>query len=216
MIQISDIENIIGTKINSPTLYQRAFTHKSAHEESYENLEFIGDSVLSFIVTKYLYDKYSHEHQEGFLTKARTKLVRGTTLALISEKMGLAQWIQMDEKGLRNEWNKNPKILEDVLEALIGAIYLDLGILHAKQFIFNMLIEHPVDLDLDDNYKDQLMRLCQSNKKPLPIYKVESFTCNIYSIHVIVDDIVVGKGTGGNKKVAEQEAAKEALKIYTF
>jgi ribonuclease-3 len=130
--------------------------------------------------------------------------------------MGLAQWIQMDEKGLRNEWNKNPKILEDVLEALIGAIYLDLGILHAKQFIFHMLIEHPVDLDLDDNYKDQLMRLCQSNKKPLPLYKVESFINNIYSIHVIVDDIVVGKGTGGNKKVAEQEAAKEALKIYTF
>jgi len=80
----SSIEKLVGTKINDLSLYQKAFTHKSAlkqydeFEHSYETLEFIGDSVLGFVVTKWLFDRYESQ-QEGFLTKARTKLVRGET-----------------------------------------------------------------------------------------------------------------------------------------
>jgi ribonuclease-3 len=109
-------------------LYQRAFTHKSALKEyeqfteSFETLEFIGDSVLGFVITKFLFDRHESK-QEGFLTKARTKLVRGETLAKIATKLGLEKLVIMDEKGMRNGWNNNPKILEDVFEALIGAIY---------------------------------------------------------------------------------------------
>ena len=83
-----DIEHLVGTKIRDVSLYQRAFTHKSALKKyrglasSYETLEFMGDSVLGFIITRYLFDKYQDE-QEGFLTKARTKMVRGTTLCEI-------------------------------------------------------------------------------------------------------------------------------------
>jgi ribonuclease-3 len=99
--------------------------------DHFETLEFIGDSVLGFVITKFLFDQYENK-QEGFLTKARTKLVRGETLANIASKLELYKWVQMDEKGMRNGWNKNPKILEDVFESLVGAIYMDLGLLTRK------------------------------------------------------------------------------------
>ena len=132
------IESLIGTKIKNLDLYQKAFTHKSALKEyeqfteSFETLEFIGDSVLGFVITKFLFDQYE-SRQEGFLTKARTKLVRGETLAKIALKLGLEKLVIMDEKGMRNGWNNNPKILEDVFEALIGARYMVSGLLQAKE-----------------------------------------------------------------------------------
>jgi ribonuclease-3 len=143
IIDKDSVEHLVGTKISNIDLYQKAFTHKSALKEnedlsgSFETLEFIGDSVLGFVITKFLYDKYENR-QEGFLTKARTKLVRGETLAFIASKLGLNNWIIMDEKGMRNEWNKNPKILEDAFEALVGAIYMDLGLIHAREFILRI------------------------------------------------------------------------------
>ena len=171
LVDKNTIETLVGTKISNLDLYERAFTHKSALKEdetlsgSFETLEFIGDSVLGFVITKFLYDRYE-DKQEGFLTKARTKLVRGETLAKIATKMELYKWIKMDEKGMRNEWNHNPKILEDAFEALIGAIYMDMGLLHAKEFILRIYNDPSfVNMDsimVDDNYKDHLMRYCKS------------------------------------------------------
>jgi ribonuclease-3 len=98
------IHNLIGTKIKNIELYQRAFTHKSALKRytgldgSYETLEFMGDSVLGFVITKHLFDRHEKQ-QEGFLTKARTKMVRGRTLCEISKVLGLDKLILMDEKG---------------------------------------------------------------------------------------------------------------------
>ena len=172
----SVLDALVGTKIKDQNLYIRAFTHKSALKryenlkESYETLEFMGDSVLGFVVTKFLFDKYEKE-QEGFLTKIRTKMVRGTTLAALARVLGFDKWILMDEKGERNGWNTNPKILEDVFEAFIGAIYLDLGMIHAKRFILCSFEKVETNL-VDDNYKDQLMRWCQAEKLPLPDYRV--------------------------------------------
>ena len=171
------IEQLVGTKIKNLDLYQKAFTHKSAIKEyeqfteSFETLEFIGDSVLGFVITKFLFDRHESK-QEGFLTKARTKLVRCETLAKIALKLGLNKLVIMDEKGMRNEWNNNPKILEDVFEALIGAIYMDIGLIHAKTFILR-IYQDPCFVDMnsimvDDNYKDHLMRYCQLNNWPLP------------------------------------------------
>jgi ribonuclease-3 len=217
VITKAEIEELVGTKVSNVNVYMQAFTHKSAikqYEElatSYENLEFMGDSVLGFIVTRYLFDKYSGEHEEGFLTKARTKIVRGTTLASISERLGLYRWIIMDDKGIKKGWNRNPKILEDVLEALIGAIYIDLGIIHTKQFVFKLLDENPIDMN-DDNYKDQLMRICQSRRFELPVYNVDSQLNGVFYISVYVNSYVYGKGYGTTKKQAEQAAAFEAIK----
>ena len=210
------IETLIDTKIKDLSLYQRAFTHKSALKEyeqfteSFETLEFMGDSVLGFIITKFLFDRHE-EKQEGFLTKARTKLVRSETLADIALKLGLNDIVIMDEKGMRNSWNNNPKILEDVFEALVGAIYMDLGLLHAKQFVLR-IYQDPKYIDLnsimiDDNFKDKLMRYCQVNNLPLPEYRVVSHEDGVFFIDAIVNNQFAGRGYAKSKKQAEQHAA---------
>ena len=210
------LNTLVGTKIKNVELYQRAFTHKSALKRytdlkySYETLEFMGDSVLGFIITKHLFDMYEKE-QEGFLTKARTKMVRGKTLCEISKVLELDKMILMDEKGERNEWNTNEHIMEDVFEALVGAIYIDLGMIHAKRFVLDAFSKVQVSLD-DDNYKDQLMRWCQALKYPLPEYRLCGQTNGQFFITVVVDGMDCGSGFATTKKQAEQNAAEIVLK----
>jgi ribonuclease-3 len=214
-----EIEKLVGTKVNNLAIYQKAFTHKSALKrylltESFETLEFMGDSVLGFLVTKFLFDKYE-ERQEGFLTKARTKLVRGNMLASIARQLGLDKWILMDEKGIRNGWNQNEKVLEDAFEALIGAIYLDLGLLHTKKFVLGIFSDpNLVNMDcimIDDNYKDRLMRYCQANKFGLPEYCITTHNNGVFTISVSINSANLGQGSAKTKKQAEQIAAYEAL-----
>lgn len=214
-----EVEQLVGTKVNNLAIYQKAFTHKSALKrytltESFETLEFMGDSVLGFLVTKLLFDKYE-ERQEGFLTKARTKLVRGNMLASIARRLELNKWILMDEKGIRNGWNHNEKVLEDAFEALVGAIYLDLGLLHTKKFVLGIFSDpNLVDMDcimVDDNYKDRLMRYCQANKLGLPDYPIMSHLNGVFFISVSINGAVLGQGSAKTKKQAEQVAALEAL-----
>jgi ribonuclease III len=220
------IEQLVGTKIKNLSLYQRAFTHKSALKEyenlteSFETLEFMGDSVLGFIITKFLFDRYE-ERQEGFLTKARTKLVRSETLAAIALKLGLNTMVLMDEKGMRNEWNNNPKILEDVFEALVGAIYMDLGLLHAKEFVLRIYTDPKyVNLNaimIDDNFKDHMMRYTQLMNLPLPDYRIVGHQDGIFYVDVYVNEQFMGRGHAKSKKQAEQLAARaffEQLKNY--
>jgi|TARA_B110000259_G_scaffold85497_1_gene99688 ribonuclease-3 len=222
------IEHLVGTKIKNLDLYQKAFTHKSALKEyeklneSFETLEFIGDSVLGFVITKFLFDQYE-SRQEGFLTKARTKLVRGETLARIAKILGLEHIVIMDEKGMRNGWNNNPKILEDVFEALIGAIYMDLGLLHAKEFVLRIYNDPKyIDMNLimiDDNFKDHLMRYCQLNNLQLPEYRVSAHHEGIFYIDIFVNGQFMSRGTAKSKKQAEQNAAKlffDQLKSYNL
>ena len=210
------VNALVGTKVKSMELYQRAFTHKSALKRysgltgSYETLEFMGDSVLGFIITKHLFDLHEKE-QEGFLTKARTKMVRGKTLCEISQVLGLDKLILMDEKGERNGWNTNEHIMEDVFEALVGAIYLDLGMVHAKKFVLESFTRVKTSL-VDDNYKDQLMRWCQALKYPLPDYQVTGQINGQFFISVFVDGMNCGSGFASTKKQAEQNAAQIVLK----
>jgi ribonuclease-3 len=211
------LDSLVGTKIKNIELYQRAFTHKSALKRysgltgSYETLEFMGDSVLGFIITKHLFDLHEKE-QEGFLTKARTKMVRGKTLCEISKVLDLDKMILMDEKGERNGWNTNEHIMEDVFEAIVGAIYLDLGMVHAKNFVLKSFTKVKTSL-IDDNYKDQLMRWCQALKYPLPEYRLDSqFSNGQFFITVIVNGMECGSGFASTKKQSEQNAAEIVLK----
>jgi len=224
-------EQLVGTKIKDLNLYQKAFTHKSALKEykqfteSFETLEFIGDSVLGFVITKFLFDRYE-SRQEGFLTKARTKLVRGETLAKIATKLGLEKYVIMDEKGLRNNWNTNPKILEDVFEALIGALYMDIGLLHAKEFILR-IYQDPVMVDMnsimvDDNFKDKLMRYCQIQSWPLPEYRVVAHYEGLFYVDIYINNGFVARGVAKSKKQAEQNGClnffrvKDEVKNYNY
>ena len=216
------IEELVGTKIKNLDLYQRAFTHKSALKEyeqfteSFETLEFIGDSVLGFVITKFLFDRYESK-QEGFLTKARTKLVRGETLAKIANTLNLNELVIMDEKGMRNQWNNNPKILEDVFEALIGAIYMDIGLIHAKEFILRIYQDSEiVDMNsimVDDNYKDHLMRHCQVNNWSLPEYRVCAHHEGLFYIDIYIDNMFRARGAAKSKKQAEQNAAQMYFQV---
>lgn len=214
-ISKADVENIVGTRITNLSLYQQALTHKSNSAEcNYETLEFMGDSVLGFVVTKYLYDNYRSK-QEGYLTKLRTKLVRGTTLAQVAKGFQLGKWVVMDEKGMRNRWNWNDKIMEDCLEALVGALYLDLGMVHAKRFVLD-IVQNKVDWDqmmYDDNFKDQLMRECQAHLKCLPEY-VHLDQERDFTAQVRIQGNLYEVGWGQTKKAAEQQAAQRTLKKW--
>jgi|UniRef100_A0AB38ZM56 ribonuclease-3 len=225
------IEQLVGTKIKNLDLYQKAFTHKSALKEypqfteSFETLEFIGDSVLGFVITKFLFDRYE-KRQEGFLTKARTKLVRGETLARIASVLNLHSYVVMDEKGMRNNWNTNPKILEDVFEALVGAIYMDIGLIHAKEFILRIYNDPKIidmnSIMIDDNYKDHLMRYCQVNGWALPEYRVAAHVDGLFYIDIFIQNTFCSRGVAKSKKQAEQNAAQmyfqvlDELKRYNF
>jgi ribonuclease-3 len=200
------------------SLYQCAVTHKSAlkqynAKESYETLEFLGDSVLGFVITKILYDKYHTEEQEGFLTRARTKLVRGKTLAEISSRLGFAEFVIMDDKGMRNKWYNNPKILEDVFEAFVGAIYLDLGITYVKKFVCRIFDMTNFD---DDNYKDIVMRWCQMHKYQLPEYRINSYNGGIFFIDLFINGTYISTGNAKTKKEAEQNAAETLVRSSIF
>jgi len=220
MIERAKIEALVGTKIKNLNLYIRALTHKSALKkyenltDDYETLEFMGDSVLGFVITKWLFDKYE-DQKEGFLTRARTKIVRSETLAGFARNLGLGELILMDDKGIRNKWNYNPKIMEDCFEALVGAIYLDIGMIPARNFILNIIEKANVSL-VDDNYKDQVMRYCQALKHPAPEYIVHHDEHGMFIIHLILNGVVCGQGTATTKKKAEQNAALMALKTMNL
>ena len=180
---------------------------------------------MGFVITKFLFDRYE-SRQEGFLTKARTKLVRGETLATIAKYLGLDKLVIMDEKGMRNAWNNNPKILEDVFEALIGAIYMDIGLIHAKEFILriyqNPLIVNMDSIMIDDNFKDHLMRYCQVNNWQLPEYRVSGHHEGLFYIDIFIHNQFASRGVAKSKKQAEQNAARsyfeimEQLKTYNY
>ena len=216
-----EIENILNMRVRDITLYQEALLHKSAVKlynasRSNERLEFVGDSVLNFIIAKYLYDNYPDEN-EGFMTKLRTRLVSGKCLSQIAKNMGLQHHIRMNEKALRQTWNENARILEDALESLIGAIYLDQGLYITIQFILSQMRQN-VDFDeilTDTNYKDILMRYTQMNGIKLPVYNLIHEDgpnhSKSFMVEVIVDDKSIGNGYGKSKKAAEQNAAHQAL-----
>lgn len=216
-----EVEGLLGMRVRNVAYYQQALLHKSAVKiynasQSYERLEFIGDSVLNLIVAKDLFDKYPSE-DEGFMTKLRTRIVSGKCLSLIASKMGLQNHIRMNEKAMRQKWNENKRILEDTFEALIGAIYLDMGMYYAKSFVLRQLDLHVNDEDVmvDTNYKDMLMRYTQTNGAELPVYQLyEEDGPNhnkVFVMNVYINGNLLGEGKANNKKQAEQNAAMKAL-----
>lgn len=215
----ADIEQLLGWPIKNPALYQQAFVHRSAVKvtgtESNERLEFLGDAVISLTVNEYLYHKYPRE-REGFMTRLKTKLVSGACLASLAAKMGLAKHIVMNKKALDEGWCCNPNIMEDCLEALTGAVYLDLGFSAAKVFVTELLSDH-IDfgsLALSTNGKDQLMFYTQQQKVDLPEYRLLPVPPDglvKFAVQTFVDGQSVAVGTGQTKKEAEMSSARCAL-----
>ena len=220
------LETVVGFRVLSwPGEYVTACTHKSAlrfmpgQRHSFEKLEFLGDAVLGFVVGKHLYDAYPDEN-EGFLTQMRTKLVSGKALSDIARKMGLDRLVIMSPKALRSGFNTNPRILEDVLESLIGAVFLDAGMVAARTFVMTILDRY-IDrqsLTKNTNYKDILMQYCQARGRDLPNYdhvpeQQQQQQHQQHGTFCVLTHAcgVRGYGRGATKKLAEQQSAKHVL-----
>jgi ribonuclease-3 len=177
----------------------------------------MGDAVINFVVAKYLLDKFPAS-DEGFLTRIRTKMVCSKALASIAWGMGLHRYVIMNAKALRQGWNSNTRILEDAFEALVGCVYLDLGLMTAKTFVLAAMERFldPRELLTDTNYKDILMRHQQSRGLPLPEYAVVGTDGGFFTVRAGVlvaasagHAFATGRDT--SKKGAEQHAAQALL-----
>ena len=215
----SQLELKMGYKFINPDLLKQALTHKSITEKnylSYERLEFLGDAVLQLAVSEYLYSSFPKK-SEGFLTKSRSSLVNANTLFQLGSMLRIHEFCIVD-KGL--EVSNTPaqaKLLSNFVEAIIGAIYLDRGYDNAVHFIEKWIIKkNDIAAIMQFNYKGQLIEYCQRYKKKLPQFIVQEVNGpdhqRKYTIDVVIDDIVMGRGNSRTKLGAEQEAAEIALK----
>lgn len=203
-----------------------ALTHSSyANEnklgvEGYnERLEFLGDSVLSLIVSQYLYKKYPH-YPEGELTKIRAKVVCESSLAKAAEDINLGKYLLLGKGEESTGGRYRESILADASEAITGAIYMDSDFETVNRLMlkrFEMGIVKAVDKGkLFNDYKTELQEILQkTNKSRLEyiVYKEVGPDHNkVFYMNVVINEIIIGTGKGKNKKEAEQAAAKDALK----
>jgi len=218
------IEELVGSQPYEANYFLKAFTHRSYLEKSSieiksnERLEFLGDSILGKVVAEYLFKKYPNE-EEGFLTKSRSHLVNKHSLEKIGFHLKLNDLLFINDKYLLKDKKKLSNIVSDCVEALIAAIYLDMGEETATNFVTNYIIKPQVDngdINYDKNYKGQLLEYSHANKLEQPVYNVIEQVGpqhdKIYTIEVLVNHEIKGIGIGPNKKIAEQNAAKEALR----
>lgn len=233
-ISRKNIETITQLRPVNIEHYCQAFVHKSIQKytknnssavnytkQSYERYEYLGDSVLSLIIANYLFKKYS-DKTEGFLTRIRTKLVNGKTLARFARHLDLGKHILMSSNVEKIDGRNNDRILEDVFEALICAIYLDLGFEKANRFVIRVL-EEVIDfkqLEEDDNYKDILLRFCQNKMNTTPTYDTIEVNgpphLREFKVACYIQGIQYKYGVGKCKKIAEQQAAKFTLQHFGY
>lgn len=188
-------------------------------EESNERLEFLGDAVLNLTVGKYLYDRYP-DHDEGFLTKMRTKLVNGKMLAELCTYTGLQEFMIISKQIEENNGRNNKKLLEDVFEAFVGAMFIDTNSYDIVESWIINLIEYNIDFsDLiltNNNYKDIFIKKYQQVYNYFPKFVEMSNSKGpnnnkIYKMCIKNKEVVISMGTGETKKMAENDAAKNAL-----
>lgn len=222
-----DVTSMIGVSSIKLLYYQKAFIHKSvlrflANQEeeslrvSYERYEFLGDSVLNLVIANFVFHKYPGK-DEGFLTRIRTKLVNGKTLAYLANKTNMNKFLIISKNVENIGGRNNDRILEDIFEAFICSINLDLGFKYAEKFILDTINKHInfEELEEDNNYKDILLRRCQQSIQVNPEYELVETTGpahkKIFTSVVIINGRKYSKGTSKTKKESEQIASKLTL-----
>lgn len=221
---LTRLQKHLDIRFNSLELLNQAFVHESYANErkelkliSNERLEFLGDSVLGLVVTEYIYSQYS-QAPEGELNRIRAAVVSRPTLAQKAALLGLGDYLLLSKGETAGGGRERASLLADAYEALIGVIFLDLGLDQAKKFILSQLkdkIQLAQKNELFRDYKSILQELAQKEYKCCPIYQVVKEEgpdhCKIFSIQVLLNDKILGLGKGKSKKEAEQEAARQAL-----
>jgi ribonuclease III len=227
-IKKEEVAAIIGVEPRDADLYVSAFTHRSYLNENRafhlphnERLEFLGDAVLELVATEYLYRNYPHS--EGELTNFRSALVNYKMLAEIAKRLGLEQYLQMSKGEAKDMGRARQVILANSIEALIGALYLDLGYQAATNFIAKeILVELPAIIEggtyLDP--KSKLQELVQEKRGVTPTYGVVSESGPDHDKTFVVAAFMnmeeIGRGEGPSKQEAEIAAARDALQHLKF
>lgn len=219
-LALSRLSKRIGYEFEQPSLLIQALTHRSAKGAHNERLEFLGDSILGFVIAEALYDKFPKQ-DEGDLTRMRSSLVKGVTLAQLARGFELGEHLILGPGELKSGGHRRESILEDAVEAIIGAVYLDSNIETCKQLILNWFEKRLGEIKPGIGQKDPKTRLqeyLQGRKIELPIYEVidisgqshnQEFTVRCTTS--VINKEVVTKGTSRRK--AEQAAAQQVLEL---
>lgn len=199
-------------------LFLAAITHRSYGHPHNERLEFLGDSVLSIVISQILYEKFPAA-EEGTLTRLRSHLVRKESLAQLAHGLQLGKYIRLGLGERKSGGSHRDSILADALEAILGAIFLEAGFDTVFKVIQHVFSEVLATLNLSDSYQDAKTRLqeyLQAKKQNLPQYELVSMESTLATEHFVVSckvpscDIVF-TGEGPSRKIAEQRAARAAL-----
>ena len=212
------LETIIGYKFKHPELLETALTHTSYANESRtpvkhnERLEFLGDSVLSVVVADYLF--HQSGRPEGELTRMRASLVSEDALFQFAQEIQLGEYLRLGHGEDLGGGRSRPSVVSDAFEAVIAALYLDGGMEVAKSFILPFITEGK---HAEADYKTRLQEIVQQNPEERLSYVVEQESGPDHDKHFVVavrfNSDKVARGEGRSKKMAEQHAAREALKL---
>ncbi|HOP49639.1 MAG TPA: ribonuclease III [Ignavibacteriales bacterium] len=216
------IEQLLNHKIRNENIYIEAFTHKSYADlrknvNSNQRLEFLGDAVLDLVIADALFKKYPDIH-EGLLTKYRARIVNKYFLYEIANSLNFVDYIIINKNAFSSSNFSLENILPDTLEAVIGAIYLDLGYDQAYQFVLHKIMFKALESNIhlqDNDYKSKLLEIVNARKLPAPQYDTfENTDVNnnkSFEVHLYIGDKKYGTGIGKSKKIAQQNAAQQAI-----
>src|SRR3989344_3648257 len=210
-------------KFKNQKLFEQAFTHRSflneAKEElgSNERLEFLGDSILSFVVSEYLYITYPN-FEEGTLTNLRSLLVNTKSLAAKAAMLEFGGLLLLSKCEIESKGRENLSLLADSFEAFIGALFIDKGIDEVKRFIKDTVLADADAFVQKKTFKDPkslLQEQIQATKRTSPVYKVISEEgpphAKLFTVGVFIEEVLMGQGKGKSKQEAEEKAATEGL-----
>ena len=208
----------LGLQFRQPTLITRALTHRSANADNNERLEFLGDSVLGFVIAERLYEKFTGA-DEGILSRLRATLVNQTSLANIARKLNLGDYLILGSGELKSGGYRRDSILSDAMEAMIGALLIDQGMDACRVWILSLFAEQIDGLSLRDWKKDPKTRLqetMQARGLELPTYKLRSVVGHPHEQSFVVECCVsltpeTCEGQGTSRKRAEQDSAEKML-----
>lgn len=215
----SYIRSITGITPSNLKLFKQVFQHRSKFIETKENnerLELLGDSILDAIVCEYLFKKYPYK-EEGFMTELRSKIVNRKSLNEVGTKLGLVEKLAYNRRSM-NDVSKD--LAGNTFEALVGAVYLDAGFDATKKFILTRVLKNLIDVDnlevTNSDFKSQIFHYIQREGKSIDFKVAEEKSKNRRAYFVIdleINGKAIARGEGFSKKIAEQNAAMNALKI---
>ena len=212
------INKSLGYQFKTPALLIQALTHRSFSANNNERLEFLGDSVLNFIIAHQLYQRFP-KLPEGDLSRLRAQLVKEASLAEIAFSLNLGDELKLGEGELKSAGWRRPSILADALEAIVGAVYTDGGFAQAEGLVLKLYAEKLANIDpkmIDKDAKSQLQEYLQGKKIELPDYNVLAIDgeahAQTFRMQCVINKLnITSVGEGSSRRIAEQQAAQLAI-----